>query len=535
MKHIFSILLSLAALFSSKAYAEDLGQLLPDVTYSIPEFQEVKASYTPSVTGPVRFLWTCSPLALFSSSDHNDGSAVNGEHAYTANGQLMTYPSLEAGHTYYIYSAMTIMGGELTISEGDASIEFLGSEPAAGGIFSASSNYRIDVDFNFPVNVGNCFLVANGERLRVDPMNGGTTLSFTVNDAVMSFYHDGIIKEGDTLTLRMLQLSDASNPDNKFGENGRLEIDFTVAAKPAELVETRGFSQKSAENPLNSFYLPGDTNAMMQLVFDAEIAVDSQPVAHITYGNPDNLDLGIYNEEIAGMVDGCSVTFDFSGKLRRRIDMLPGADASQLPSSLYVSYGGIFSGDGQRAYTGVLSNPTGFAASYLINELQYTVAADFLPARGSALCPDDDMEIWVMNGRMIAFDDICIDYVHGGVKATVAVDPESITSIPDPDSMTGDDMLFRFKIPHVDADLNSEMFVYMNGLVCADGLDHSGDVRGNFISGAPMSVDSVGTDTDSSADVYGVDGRLILRDATPASLRSLPAGLYIFNGKKIVI
>lgn len=532
---IFSLCVTVFSYLSAKADTVDIGELVPDVTYEYPEFKTVVGHYTPSVTGPVKFLWSSSPLTLYSSADHEEESIVGGSHSYTANGQLVSYPSLEAGHTYYIYAAMTLMSGTLIIREGDTKIELVESSPSPDVKFSASQNYRIDLDFNYPVTVGNCFLIAGEERVRVNPVITNALVSFDVNDVVMNFYHEGLLKEGDTMTLRVLQVKDASNPDNKLGENGRLEIDFTMAEKPAELVETKGFSSKESENPLNSFYFPGDDAAKMQLVFDREISLESNPVAQITYGNPENLEFGIYREEIKGEIKDSVVTFDFSGKLRRRIDMLPGADLSQLPNALYVSYSGITTPDGQRAYTGMLSNPTGFSTSYVVNDLQYSVAADFVPARGAALKPGMEMEIWVMNGSKIMFDDICVDYTENGADKTMTIDRDKIAVEVDPYSSTGDDILYNFTMPDFKADAGSPMFVYMSGLICADGLDHTSDVRGNFTSG-DTAVEGVSSDDlDVVADVFDITGKRVIQGASRSQIYSLDKGVYIFNGKKIIV
>lgn len=543
----FAVLVSFASVLlmvaSAKAETVDLGALEPDVEYDIPLYKEVRASYTPTATGPVKMLWTCSPITLYSSSDFTDENMVKGTHSYTDGGQLISYDKLEEGHTYYLHTKMTIMAGKLVIREGDTKIELVRTDPSLDpedpyyydGKFSVSKNYRINLSFNYPVTVGNCFLIAGGERRQITPVVSNASVSFDVNDVIMSFYKEGLLKEGDSMTLRVLQIKDATNSGNKYNENGKLEIDFTMAAKPAELLETKGFNTKVTNNPFNSYYLEGDENALMTLVFDKDIDAAKAPVAQLAYGNPDNLDLGVYRENVMGVVDGGSVSFDFSGKLRRRTDMLPGAELSQLPKDLYIAYSNIYSVDGQMAYTGMVSNPTGFSSSYIINELLYSVAADFMPARGSALKPGDQVEIWVMNGTKISYENICFDYTEGGESRTVVIAAEDVKAEIDPDSLTGDDMLFHFTMPDFNADAGTAITLYMSGLACADGLDHSSDVRGNYVAGT-TAVDAVGADdAEAAADVYDVTGKLVLRNVTRRQMDSLDKGVYIRNGKKIMI
>ena len=94
----FLVLVSFASALlmavSAKAETVDLGALEPDVSYDIPVYKEVRASYTPTATGPVKMLWTCNPITLYSSSDFTDENMVKGSHSYTDGGQLISYEKL---------------------------------------------------------------------------------------------------------------------------------------------------------------------------------------------------------------------------------------------------------------------------------------------------------------------------------------------------------------------------------------------------------------------------------------------------------
>lgn len=527
----------LASGLKVSAQAVDLGDLKPGVTYDIPEYKEVTGAYTPGVAGPVKFVWTCSPLTLYSSSDYAEESIVEGSHAYTGGGQVMSYPGLEAGKTYYIYSSMTIMGGKLTIQEGETPLEVSDIEPNpnSGNKFSISRNYRIYVTFNYPVTVGNCYLTAGSNKAPVSPVVSNTTLSLDVNDVVMKFYHEGTLREGSTLTLTVTDIKDAMNPDVRYNGDGELKVDFVMAAKPAELTSTKGFSVKGDSNVLNSYYFADDENGKMSLTFDRALSSSFKPQANLAFGDPDNVDLIIYTETLTGVVNGNTVTFDFSGKLRRRVDMLPGVEEDDMPTQIYVTFSNICTDDMQWAYTGQLSNPNSFATSMTVNDLMYNIAADFSPARGTDLVPGSAMEIWVMNGKYISYDEICLDYTHDGKAETVKVSKNNVSARQDPDSATGEDMLFIFTIPEYDADDNTPVNLYMSNLVCADGLDHANDVRGEFNS-ARSGVNEIGVENPAeTGDVYDIAGRVVMRSADRSDLQNLDKGIYIFNNKKINI
>lgn len=60
----------------------------------------------------------------------------------------------------------------------------------------------------------------------------------------------------------------------------------------------------------------------------------------------------------------------------------------------------------------------------------------------------------------------------------------------------------------------------------------------NFTVGTPKPGAVGNIDAEAAAengDVYGVDGVLVLRNASAADVQALPAGLYIHNGKKVVV
>ncbi len=66
------------------------------------------------------------------------------------------------------------------------------------------------------------------------------------------------------------------------------------------------------------------------------------------------------------------------------------------------------------------------------------------------------------------------------------------------------------------------------------GLNTAGEIRLSATT-APLGLESIEDDIDNPFDLYSIDGRLILRNATKNDLHNLPSGLYISNGKKIIV
>lgn len=82
--------------------------------------------------------------------------------------------------------------------------------------------------------------------------------------------------------------------------------------------------------------------------------------------------------------------------------------------------------------------------------------------------------------------------------------------------------------------------------VSANGTDIAADAEGKFVHTvtapvdfsvalAPSGVTSAGIDTTGVADVYNLQGILVMRAATESQLRQLPAGIYIRDGKKVCV
>lgn len=529
------VVASIAAVTMTAQAAEpcDLGTLVPGETYSFPTYTEVRGEYTPSVTGPVKFLYSGSPLTLYTSDKYEDDDIVDGDHSYVDGKQLVSYKELQEGKKYYLYSRMTMMASTLLITEGTMPLEVVYVSPTLpeGETFSVSSNYTIDVGFNVPVTVGNTLLLANGERTRVTSTISNSYVVCDVATSIMTMYRNGTIKGGDTLTLRLVNVVDKSDSDNKYGDKGLLEIDFVMADKPAELVEIVNADQLSTQNPFLSYYMQGDENGVISFVFDKPVN-DGNAVAKITYGDTDNLDVGVYNENIPGVAKENTVSFDFSGKLRRPIDMLPLSTPESQPTGMNIMFGNIYTEDGQRVYTGRQSNPTGFSLSFRISTIQYTISSDFTPGRGSKLTAGNEMEIWVMNGSFMNCAGVKFDYVSGGQPASTIVPMSDIKTEPDP--VVAEDMIFTFPIPKLNVDIDTNVTVSFDGLEFGDGLDHSKELTAEFVYDSSAGVEDIEFVHDDKVTVYNAAGICILKNADKEALRSLPSGLYIVNGKKII-
>ncbi|MCM1369632.1 MAG: hypothetical protein NC204_04595 [Candidatus Amulumruptor caecigallinarius] len=530
---IAAIALTAGAAFSAQAATTDLGVLEPGVTYTIPPYATVTGQYTPSSTGTVRFHYSGNQLPLYSAADHSEGSEVNGDFAWDGSGgKILTY-NLDGGHTYYLYDGFTMQSGTLIIEEGSSALKLVSVSPSPeAGNLSVSNNYFVDLQFNYPVVVGNAFLIAGEQRKQIVTTLSNTYVTCNIASAVMDLYNSGTLKGGDKLTLRVMNIRESKNDENKYGENGMLEVEFTMDAKPAQLIGTKNVNINGV-NVLSSYYQPGDPDAIMTLEFSEELDAAKIPSANITYGNPDNAELNVYTETIPGTIQGKNAIFDFSGKLRRPADMIPGSTTETQPEYMFVAFANIYSADGQHVYTGSESNPYSFGASFKINVLQYTLSADFTPARGSDLKSGQELEIWVMNGRFIKFDGVLFTYEEKGEKKSIEVPYSEIRVVND--EYSENDMSFFVTVPEMNIDAKTPLEVTLKNMTCADGLSHEGEIKGDF-NALPAGVEGITMETaGENFDVYNVAGVLVLRNANAAMINTLAKGIYVANGKKFIV
>ena len=532
IKSALAVTMLCGAATAMAAETYDLGVLEPGVEYEFPGMTDVIGEYTPTQSGLVRFLYTRADLLLYTSPAHEDNSLVASDFNYVEGKKLRSYPDLVEGQTYYLYG-YPMDHGTLMITEGSTELEVTSISPTLkeDEYFSVSSNYTVEMAFNTPVTATNALLIVGEEKTPVNYMVSGVYVTVDVANAIMDMYHNGTLRKGDEVTIRLVGVADFFDKNNKYGGNGKLETTFVVDGKPGELVKVVNADLNNAGNPFLSYYAPGNPAGIISFEFDAPLAADGSS-ANISYGNPDNAEVGVYVEQIPGVNEGNTASFDFCGKLRRPIDMLPLSTAETQPSELFIAFANIFTEDGQRIYTGKESNPSSIPVSFRIVTLQYNLASDFMPGRGSALSAGDDMEIWVMNGKYLTASGIEFKYTENGDAATLVVPMAEVNAEEDPTN--NDDMVYTFKVPEINVDVDSSVVVTFADAICADGLDHSAELTGEFGYNT-TAVETIGSAEAETVTVYNAAGICVLRNAGRDALATLPAGLYIVNGKKLIL
>ncbi len=510
---------------SASAYAAETvnwGELQPDVEYAYDAMAPVEGIYTATEKGVIRCYSSGSQISPYVEPTH-DTPIESTNSFYGANGEKVRTYEVTEGQVLYFYNAFPLDAGTFRIAVGKEPVELSAVYPAADGTrMSLSANYNATIVFNIPIKCTKCVVAVNDVSAELTPTISNSYITVNWFNTIRQWYREGKINAGDELTLTITGIRDANDASNRpnLGDGvGKLILKYPMAAKPAELVWESGTPTSGCSDFL-TYYLPGSDEGLINLVFSEELDPRCNPEAELSYGDRDNIELGMYIEQLPVTVKDRTVTINLQGKTRFPEEMVPGLAAQKF---INLKITGIKSADGQYAMTGYASSPFSFGYSYNLKSVVYSLGADWVPLAGSELNTGDEMEIWVLNGRKIVFDSVDFSYVKDGNPAKESV-PYSALRVEN-DEYEPEALLYYLSAPALDADPDSEITVSFGGLKCADGLDHSSDIFVRYKS-ATSGVDEIQEATDADAVYYDLTGRRVLNPSK---------GIYISNGKKKVI
>ncbi len=509
------------AAVSSASAAEviDWGDLQPDVVYDYDAMVAVMGTFTPSESGIIRCYSTGSQIAPYVEPSHDTPIESTQSYYGPAGEKVRVYP-VTAGTPLYFYNSFPLDAGTFRIVTGSEQIELAEVTPKANGTpVSLSSNYSATLSFSIPVKCTKCTLSVNDTSVEVTPSVSNSYITINWFNTLLNWYNEKKLKGGDVVTLTITGLRDANDANNRpdFGNGkGKLVLEFTMAAKPAELVWESG-TPTSGVSDFLTYYLPGSDQGLVKLVFSEDIDPKCHPVAELTYGDIDNIELGMYIEKVPVSIEGKTVTVDLQGVTRFPDEMVPG-----LPTQKFIDLKivGIKSIDGQYVLTGYAASPYSFGYSYNLKSVVYSIAADWVPAAGSPLSGGEEMEIWVLNGQNIKFDSVDFSYVKDGQPAKVSVPYSDLKATVD----SADAMLYNLTAPNIDADADTDITVSFGGLLCADGLDHSTDIFVRY-KASSSAVEGISAE-EFENKYYDLTGRRVVAPSK---------GIYICNGKKVIV
>lgn len=194
-------------------------------------------------------------------------------------------------------------------------------------------------------------------------------------------------------------------------------------------------------------------------------------------------------------------------------------------------------------FSGTTSKLTSFRY-YVQNNQSSEAQFDLTPA---SVTPADGSTVTEIKEVVIKFADVTygVDFtnpfatlykVEGDNETQVAISGQSVEN----DWYNPTQYTFTFATPVTEA--GTYRFKVAKGTLCDEEYDMEMGAAGHanpelvytYTIGTGSGVNAVASEN-AVADVFSVDGKVLLRNASAADVKALPAGIYIFNGKKLVV
>lgn len=537
--------LAASAVGAATANAElvNLGELQNGVAkeYSSQGYPSVEATFTVVEDGAVRVLCSGTELYAYKTADHDEDGRLEGEHSYVSGGAMRTY-TCKAGDVLYLYNSFVMTSGTVTVTNGTIDLKMVGESPSLdpesvdyyGGYFSLSTNYTVEMTFNLPISVGGATLSANGITKSVSCSTYGVYATLDVNAAILDLYQTAGLKKGDKMTVTLTGVTEKDNEENKVNGDGTVSIEYVMDAMPVVLQSSVNTPDSGVPTML-SWYAPGNPKSIVELIFSGDLsdAEDHLPTVKLTYGDIDNIEAGMYYETLTPTIEGNTLKIDLAGKLRRPADMVPALPVESAPDYINMTVYNVYGADGQRSYTGVISNPYKYNFNYKLDVLSYNIASDFTPSASKGIEEGKEMEIYIMNGSKVTFEGVNFAYTDEQGAASVTVPFSEVKY--EADEYDANDTVATLTVPALPGITEtSDVVVTLSGMSVLDGLNHEDDVKCTY-SKYTSGINSVAADAADSFDVYNAQGIRVLNAASKAEVKALPAGLYIVNGQKVIV
>lgn len=405
---------------------------------------------------------------------------------------------VESGKTYYFYAKWCMNIGTISVKFGtQKDLELVESVPADNEVLKASNN--IDLVFNKQIAYSKITLTTGGKTLDVtnNAKVSGVHCYIDVSETLMQLYRNGELSEGDAIVLTAENVTLKNDESVKYGDEGKLVLNFTAGKKPIELIGANNVPGGTPDNreTFYSYYMKNDENAIATFTFDGKIDQNKAPKAMLVYGQRGEGEAADY-AEIALPVkfeNDNTVSVDFSGSARRPQDMVPGGSKFD---TIALVLNNVMSEDGQYAYSTGAGSLGSFAYQFNYEIVKYDLVTEFYPQTkpGNPTVIDGIKEIELLysesgNNKMV-YSGAVFTYTEGGKKATTNVE---VSAEADPDD--AEITVITIPVPEMNADAGTDVTVALANVETPDGLDYSKDLSAVYVkSGEKPEVLTMTTD-----------------------------------------
>ena len=513
----FTCFFAISASAQDEVTVVDFGEMELDKEYAIKaDFNDYKGYFVAKESGMLSATASFGCL-LLPYNDEAGTSQPNYDQVYLDNGEGFTL-NVEKGKTYYLFLGFSMSEGTFKMSMSkDNTIKFVKAFPADQSVFDLSEGGLVSVQFNKPVSIGSAMISCNQTLTEVEYTLQSENIVFDLKNRIYDLMKNGNLKAGDQFGLVLDGVHAEGDEKAILGEDGTLVLTYTLAEIPVSLDSTIHVEN----NPFLSYWMENDSTGILTLVFDGELQSskerESAGVAVISCGDLEAGVGGYYQEEVPYTVNGKELTLNLTNKLRRHSDML----SAEMPIEIItIKVKDIRGANGKLAYFPGKGGLGSYTFDMPYKEVKADPSSEFTPGDGSQLTDVEAIEIWVSDYKTIQHDGVLFTFG----KDSVVVKDFDIKA----DADFEDAYILNVKVPAEVKAASGEVTVSFLNLKCIDGLDHSQDLTVTYAQAT--GIQDILSDQ-NPAGIYQLNGVKV----EGKTLRQLPNGLYIVNGRKIIV
>ncbi|MCM1153242.1 MAG: hypothetical protein NC328_06285 [Muribaculum sp.] len=523
----------------------DLGEIDLGKIYSVPDSEEATGHLTIPVDGTLLVHGADYTIYTNEAMTTQLGLTYKGYASYgDFNGQLYSN-KVTAGQELWVKIAPWWGTANVMLEiEGytPAAMKLDMADPGVGTdgnltTFNLSMYSTLTLRFNMPIKPTPTAFVRYTNNGGVSSTTALTCKIDDKNDRVLEVTNIGEVLEG------LL----ADNSDNGITAGSEFEVIFanlvSTGGTAVEGTDSNGayilkykvsspavtIEKITAPEYFLSYWAADNKEGIITIEATGAISTTKKPTCIISFGNSEGV-VGedYYREVITPTVEGNSVYVNLTDKLRQLSNYKAGAGSEGRTSDMVsIAIKDLYDLEGKVINTGDDKSPGSISLNIPYKEIpKAEVKVSFTPEAGNKLTST------TMEATIIGLN--TIDFTGFNVTYTPATRADEVTSfIAKADctesnvSSDGNEATYTFTIP-TEALAADNVVVGLAGVTSNDGYDYADDVKATF-NDVSSAVEAIGIEN-GNAPVFNIQGIQV-----GTGVQDLPAGLYIVNGKKIIV
>lgn len=445
---------------------------------------------------------------------------------------------VEEGKTYY-FSTSTILdpvvitvyygsGGGLPIT--------LSANYSDGDTYTLSSS-NLELTFDRTVAVDHNWIEygenADGtfstkEEIPAGYINAILTTQYFYKIELSKFIREmsesGKLNVGDKFRITLEGIHDAENESVIYGDDGNYSVTLVMGEMPGELVSV----DPAQGTILYTYYPENGEEGLLTFTFSDDLNTDKSKVSvSVSYGDTEAGSYGSYSPEFT--IDGKTVVVDIRGyRFPESVESSRGDVAATV---ITVAIKGLTTADGRDIITNNSSAGTSaIVMAYTLQKQEIDFYYDFLPSEGSSLADYSEILIWLPEQvGAITFEKVQLQWLNNrGTLQTKDFAPEEVPFVYEANYMG-----CVSHVPLTGVSKDRELTLIVEDAMLSNGDEVEISAKFNTeVSG----IDSVlGEDADAQVKLYSIDGVLVKEAPARSVLSGVKKGVYIMNGKKVVV